>query len=97
METDTLTLDLFAGVTTPLARVPRLSTDLTAVAGLLRPTADAAAVTRVVNLRSSTGHAEVCSPGALAILDEALADLALDHCCVFIVGTTISGLSARRC
>ena len=54
MGADTLTLDLFAGVTTPLARVPRLSTDLTAVAGLLRPTADAAAATRVVNLRSPT-------------------------------------------
>ena len=69
MGADTLTLDLFAGVTTPLAKVPLLSADLTAVAGLLRPTADAAAVTRVVSLRSSTGHAEVCSPGALAILD----------------------------
>ena len=90
MGADTLTLDLFAGVTTPLARVPWLSTDFTAVAGLLRPTADAAAVTRVVNLRSSTGHAEVCSPGAFAALDETLANLALGHCWVFIV-------SIRRC
>ena len=52
--TDTLALDLFAGVATPLARVHRLSTDFTAVAGLLRPTAGAAAATRVINLRSST-------------------------------------------
>ena len=54
MGTDTLALDLLAGVTTPLARVHLLSTDFTAVAGLLGPTADAAAATRVINLRSST-------------------------------------------
>ena len=54
MGADTLTLDLFAGVTTPLAKVPLLSTDLTAVARLMRPTADAAAATRVVSLRSPT-------------------------------------------
>ena len=53
LETDTLALDLFAGVATPLAKIHRLSTDFTAVAGLLRPTAGAAAATRIINLRSS--------------------------------------------
>ena len=55
--TDALALGFLAGVTTPWARVLRLTTDLTAVAGLLRTPAYAAAATRVVNLRSSTVYA----------------------------------------
>ena len=52
--TDTLALDLLAGVTTPWAGVHWFATDFTAVAGLLGPTACAAAATRVVDLGSST-------------------------------------------
>ena len=54
--TDTLALDLLAGVTTPWAGVHWFATDFTAVAGLLGPTACAcaAAATRVVGLGSST-------------------------------------------
>ena len=54
---DALALDFLASVTTPWARVLRLTTDFAAVAGLLRPPAYAAAATRVVNLRSSTVYA----------------------------------------
>ena len=57
MGADALAMDFLAGVTTPWARVLRLTTDFTAVAGLLRPPAYAAAATRVVNLRSSTVYA----------------------------------------
>ena len=52
--TDALALDLLAGVTTPCAGVHWFATDFTAVAGLLGPTACAAAATRVVDLGSST-------------------------------------------
>ena len=55
--TDALALDFLAGVTTPWARVLRLTTDFAAVAGLLGPPAYAAAATRVVDLRSSTVYA----------------------------------------
>ena len=64
MGTDTLTMDLIAGVATPLAKVPLLSADLTAVAGLLRPTADAAAATRFVGLGSLT----ICAARAISLL-----------------------------
>ena len=52
--TDTLAQDLLADVTTPWARVLWFATDFTVVAGLLGPTACAAAATRVVDLGSST-------------------------------------------
>ena len=54
VRTDTLALDLLAGVATPWAGVHWFATDFTAVAGLLGPTACAAAATRVVDLGSST-------------------------------------------
>ena len=57
MGADALAMDFLAGVTTPWARVFRLTTYFAAVAGLLRHPAYAAAATRVDNLRSSTVYA----------------------------------------
>ena len=57
MGADALAVDFLAGVTTPWARVFRLTTYFAAVAGLLRHPAYAAAATRVDNLGSSTVYA----------------------------------------
>ena len=54
---DALAMDFLAGVTTPWARVFRLTTYFAAVAGLLRHPAYAAAATRVDDLGSSTVYA----------------------------------------